>query len=121
RHADSIADRVARAPSPAYSLPVQGLRNQGASAQRAVYTLFHIRTYSYRKLSTGSNCAARLAGSVPKIMPTSDDTTIAMIADRPEMGMRYSVKKRTENGIASPIRMRMSPPISEISTASDRN
>ena len=52
--------------------------------------------YSYRRLSTGSSLAARAAGTVPNRIPTSDDTTIATIADRPEMGMRYSVKKRTE-------------------------
>ncbi len=77
--------------------------------------------YSYRKLSTGSNCAARMAGRVPNKIPTSDETTIAMIADRPEMGMRYSVKKRTENGMASPTMIPITPPISEIRMASDRN
>src|SRR5579864_7554461 len=45
--------------------------------------------YSCRKLSTGSSCAARVAGNVPKMTPTSDDTTIAMIADSPEIGMLY--------------------------------
>src|SRR5215469_859969 len=79
------------------------------------------RRYSYLKLSTGSSCAARVAGSVPKITPTNDDTTIAMIADNPEIGMRYSVKKRTENGIASPITMPMIPNINEIETASAKN
>src|SRR5580765_2570216 len=44
--------------------------------------------HSYLRLSTGSSCAARVAGRVPKIMPTSDETTIAMIAERPEIGMR---------------------------------
>lgn len=52
--------------------------------------------YSYRKLSTGSNCAARAAGRVPKMTPTSDETKMAMMADSPEIGMRYSVRKRTE-------------------------
>src|SRR5579863_2773566 len=33
--------------------------------------------YSYRKLSTGSSCAARAAGTVPKITPTTEETTIA--------------------------------------------
>src|SRR5580765_6338974 len=44
--------------------------------------------HSYLRLSTGSSCAARVAGRVPKIMPTSEETTIAMIAERPEIGMR---------------------------------
>ena len=44
--------------------------------------------HSYRRLSTGSSWAALLAGSVPKIIPTSDETPIAMIAERPEIGMR---------------------------------
>lgn len=52
--------------------------------------------YSYLKLSTGSNCAARAAGTVPKTTPTIDETNIAIIAESPEIGMRYSVKKRTE-------------------------
>jgi len=42
--------------------------------------------YSYRRLSTGSSCDARVAGTVPKMIPTIDDTMIAMIADSPEMG-----------------------------------
>ena len=78
-------------------------------------------TYSYRKLSTGSSCAALVAGIVPKIIPTSDDTMIAMIAESPEIGMRYSVKNRTENGMASPITIPITPPISEIRIASDKN
>jgi len=45
-------------------------------------------THSYRKLSTGSSCEARVAGTVPKMIPTTDDTTIAMIADNPEIGRR---------------------------------
>jgi hypothetical protein len=44
--------------------------------------------YSYRRLSTGSSCEARPAGIVPKMIPTSDDTAIAMIADSPETGRR---------------------------------
>jgi len=52
--------------------------------------------YSYRRLSTGSSCAARAAGTVPKITPTTDETTIAMRPESPVMGTRYSVRKRTE-------------------------
>ncbi len=52
--------------------------------------------YSYLKLSTGSSFDARVAGTVPKIMPTKDETKIATIADKPEIGIRYSVRKRTE-------------------------
>src|ERR1700683_1200321 len=52
--------------------------------------------YSYRRLSTGSNWAARAAGTVPKITPTSDDTKIAITADQALTGTRYSVRKRTE-------------------------
>jgi len=52
--------------------------------------------YSYRRLSTGSSWAARVAGTVPKITPTTEDTMIAMMADRPEIGTRYSVRKRME-------------------------
>ena len=77
--------------------------------------------HSYLRLSTGSSWAARVAGRVPKIIPTRDETTIAIIADSPEMGMRYSVRNRTENGIASPITIPMTPPIREIKMASDKN
>lgn|SRR2546421_12432841 len=52
--------------------------------------------YSYLKLSTGSNFAARAAGTVPNRIPTNDETTIATIADNPEIGTRYSVRKRME-------------------------
>ena len=47
---------------------------------------FRLRSYSYRRLSTGSSCAARVAGTVPKTIPTSVETTIATIADHPEIG-----------------------------------
>jgi hypothetical protein len=46
------------------------------------------RAHSYRKLSTGSIFAARAAGTVPNKMPTSAETTMATIAESPEMGMR---------------------------------
>ena len=72
-------------------------------ARRQSCTLKHGQThrlyaefYSYRRLSTGSSCAARVAGTVPKRTPTTDETTIAIIAESPEIGMRYSVRKRTE-------------------------
>jgi len=45
-------------------------------------------TYSYRRLSTGSSREARLAGMVPKMIPVIDDTTMAIIADSPEIGTR---------------------------------
>ena len=73
------------------------------------------------KLSTGSSCAARVAGIVPNTIPTKDETTMAMMAERPEMGMRNSVKNRTENGMANPTTIPITPPISEIKIASDRN
>ena len=44
--------------------------------------------YSYFNDWIGSNSAARVAGTVPKITPTSDATTSATIAERPEIGMR---------------------------------
>ena len=81
----------------------------------------YIFSYSYLKLSTGSSFAALAAGTVPKSIPTSDDVTIATIADSPEIGIRYSVKNLTEYGIASPITTPISPPINEISSASDKN
>jgi hypothetical protein len=43
-----------------------------------------------------SNCAARVAGSVPKTTPTSVAAASAITADNPEMGMRYEVKSLTE-------------------------
>jgi hypothetical protein len=46
--------------------------------------------------STGSSCAARVAGSVPKTTPTRVAAASAMIADNPEIGIRYAVKSRTE-------------------------
>jgi hypothetical protein len=46
------------------------------------------RNHSYRKLSTGSIFAARAAGTVPNRMPTTAETTMATIAESPEMGMR---------------------------------
>jgi hypothetical protein len=54
------------------------------------------RLHSYLRLSTGSSFAALVAGTVPNTTPTRDETRIATIADRPEMGMRYSVRNRTE-------------------------
>ena len=45
-----------------------------------------------RRLSTGSSWAARAAGTVPKITPTTEDTMMAMTADQPLIGTRYSVK-----------------------------
>lgn len=69
------------------------IRNEEYSCRNASLAC---RFYSWRKLSTGSSCEARVAGTVPKIMPTIDDTTMAMIADKPEIGMRKSVRKRTE-------------------------
>src|SRR5262249_42848559 len=78
-------------------------------------------SYSYRRASTVSSCAARVAGTVPKIIPTPDATRIAIIADSPETGIRYSVKKRTENGTDSPISVPSKPPVKEINTASVRN
>ena len=53
--------------------------------------------------------------------PTSEDTMMATIADSPDTGTLYSVRKRTENGRASPMRIPMTPPIREINMASDRN
>ena len=44
--------------------------------------------YSYRRLSTGSNWEARVAGTVPKMIPTMDETKIAIIAESPEIGIR---------------------------------
>src|SRR5579863_7781528 len=52
--------------------------------------------HSNRKLSTGSSFAARAAGTVPNRMPTIAETTIATIAESPEIGIRYAVRKRTE-------------------------
>ncbi len=46
------------------------------------------RAHSYRKLSTGSIFAARAAGTVPNRMPTTAETTMATIAESPEMGIR---------------------------------
>jgi hypothetical protein len=56
--------------------------------EHCVIFTWELVTYSCRKLSTGSSCEARVAGMVPKMIPTTDDTTMAMIADKPEMGMR---------------------------------
>src|SRR5437773_7268937 len=77
--------------------------------------------YSYLKLSTGSSFAARAAGTVPKRIPTSDETTMATIADSPETGTRYCVRNLIEYGRASPITTPTSPPPTEIRIASDRN
>src|SRR5437868_2245966 len=77
--------------------------------------------YSYLKLSTGSSFAARAAGTVPNRIPTSDEVTIATIADKPEIGILYAVKNLTEYGIANPITTPINPPINEISNASDKN
>src|SRR5215475_10377387 len=70
--------------------------------------------YSYLRISAGSNAAALIAGSVPKITPTSDDTAMPTAADNPETGMRYSVVHRTANGIPNPTRIPISPPPTEI-------
>src|ERR1041385_5905124 len=52
--------------------------------------------YSYLRLSTGSSLAALAAGTVPNRIPTRDETTMATMADKPEIGILYSVRKRTE-------------------------
>src|SRR5580658_9968287 len=44
------------------------------------------RHYSYFKASTGSICAARVAGTVPKTTPTTVAAARAMITDIHEMG-----------------------------------
>jgi hypothetical protein len=46
------------------------------------------RDYSYRRLSTGSSFAARAAGTVPNRIPTMEETTIATMAESPEIGKR---------------------------------
>jgi len=43
--------------------------------------------YSYFRDSTGSICAARFAGTVPKITPTIVDVTSEIATDQPVMGM----------------------------------
>jgi hypothetical protein len=55
-----------------------------------------IAHYSNLSDSTGSSCAARVAGSVPNTTPTSVAAAKAMMADNPEIGMRYDVNNRTE-------------------------
>src|SRR6185312_13998626 len=77
--------------------------------------------YSYRSASTVSNCAARVAGTVPKMMPTPEATRMAIMAESPETGILYSVKKRTEKGTESPISVPRNPPVKEMKTASVRN
>jgi len=72
-------------------------------------------------LSTGSNPAANVAGAVPKRTPTEQETTIATTTDSTEMGSRYSVKMRTDNGNASPKITPAEPPMREIRIASDKN
>ena len=42
--------------------------------------------YSYLSASTGSNCAARVAGTVPNMTPTRVAEVRAMAIDQPEMG-----------------------------------
>ena len=44
--------------------------------------------YSWRRLSTGSSWAARVAGTVPKSTPTKVETPSAITADQPETGRR---------------------------------
>ncbi len=46
------------------------------------------RDYSYLRDSTGSSCAARVAGRVPKTTPTMVAAASAIIADSPEIGIR---------------------------------
>src|SRR5579864_4660352 len=60
--------------------------NPSSSPSLCVAVMEMMSGYSYRRFSTGSSCDARVAGTVPKMMPTIDDTMIAMMADRPEMG-----------------------------------
>src|ERR1700758_2048977 len=79
------------------------------------------RYYSWRMLSTGSNPAANVAGAVPKSMPTEQETTIATTTESAEMGIRYPVKKRTDNGNDSPKITPAEPPMREIRIASDKN
>src|SRR5438874_13792772 len=78
-------------------------------------------SHSSRKLSTGSSFAARVAGTVPNRIPTRDETTIATIAESPDTGKRYSVRNRTEKGIASQMTTPIKPPPTEIRIASDKN
>ena len=79
------------------------------------------QVYSSRNASTGSIWAARVAGMVPKKMPTEVAAASAMATDQREMGRSKSVKTRTDSGTASPTTMPTIPPISEMMTASARN
>jgi hypothetical protein len=44
------------------------------------------KRHSYRKASVGLSCEARLAGSIPKITPTTNETPNATKTDVTEMG-----------------------------------
>lgn len=94
---------------------------QKPGATSPAFLLFAGENYSYLRLSTGSNCAARVAGTVPKITPTIVETIIAIIADNPEIGIRKAVNQRTDSGSASPIIMPRMPPESEMNNASAMN
>ena len=56
------------------------------------------RDHSYFSASTGSSCAARVAGMVPKTTPTTMAEVRAMTTDQGVMGMAKSVKTRADTG-----------------------
>src|SRR5437870_13826049 len=77
--------------------------------------------HSYRKLSTGSSLAARVAGTDPKIIPTRDETTIATMEERPDIENRYAVKKRNKNDSARQMKKQSNHQMSEMKMATARH
>src|SRR5271156_6167585 len=78
-------------------------------------------SYSYFRDSTGSICAARFAGRVPKMTPTAVEVTSAITTDHGETGRLYEVKKRTESGRGRPRMAPTMPPPRGKKNASMRN
>lgn len=77
--------------------------------------------YSDLRDSAGSICAARVAGTVPKITPTRMDADKATTTDHTVIGGEKSVKMRIERGMVNPTNVPTSPPVNEMMMASVKN
>ncbi len=94
----TAADKTGRSPSPQMPWPPAGRGPAGHKAGRDLVPSIPARRlraawavavsgYSYLRDSTGSICAARVAGTVPKITPTMSDTPRARMIDQGLMGI----------------------------------
>lgn len=78
-------------------------------------------TYSYLKASIGLSCEAFLAGQIPKIIPTATENIVASaIAEKETFVVQPAANERAA-AIPMPIAMPITPPLTDITTASMMN